>query len=105
MKIVLDYAGMRHLQFCRESSEPGDDCRHYAGAAPARAILVFHNGLDPASLVGAVVETVVTETVGGDDDVRAGNEGQPHTLLTIAQRVNGPPDETLSQVLEAGLHD
>lgn len=105
MKILLDYAATRYLQFCRESSVPGDDLRHYTSGAPARAILVFHNGLNPTSLVGAVVETEVSEAMGDAGDVRPGNEGQPHTLLTIAQRVNGPPDETLSRVLDGGLRD
>ncbi len=105
MKILLDFAGARRLVFCKETSVPGDDRRHYASAAPARAMIVFHNGLDPASLVAAVVEADVTSALGAAGDVRPGNEGLEHTLLTVDQRVNGPPDETLTRVLEAGLQD
>ena len=105
MKILLDFAGSRRLEFRKETSVPGDDRRHYTSAAPALAIIVFHNGLNPSELVAAVVEAEVTTEVGAAGDVRPGNEGRAHTLLTVGQRVNGPPDETLTQVLNAGLQD
>ncbi len=105
MKILLDRAGMSHLLFCKASSEPGDHRRHYASAAPARATLVFHNGLDPASLTGAVVEAQLESEIGLAGSVRPGNEGLPHTQFTITHRVNGPPDELLSRMLAGARQD
>jgi hypothetical protein len=31
--------------------------------------------------------------------------GRPHSKITVDQRVNGPPDNTLSQMLDAGRQD
>ena len=105
MKILLDFPGSRRLEFRKETSVPGDDRRHYTSAAPARAILVFHNGLNPSELVAAVVEAELSTEIGAAGDVRPGNEGREHTLVTVSQRVNGPPDETLTSVLAASLQD
>jgi len=66
------------------------------------AILVFHNGLDPESLTGAVVEALMASEIGVAGDVRHDNEVRPHTQFTASQRVNRPPDELLSRLLADG---
>ena len=102
MKLLLDHAGMVHLSFGRETS---DYCRHYLANAPARAIVVFDNGLNPEALTGAVVEAESGLEMGLVGLVRPHNVGWPHTKITITQRVDGPPDTLLSRLLAASLQD
>lgn len=102
MKLLLDHDGMSRLLFGWETR---DHRRHFVAKAPARVIVAFHNGLDPASLTGAVVEAQNGEEIGLAGRVRLGNGGRPHSKITVDQRVNGPPDNTLSQMLDAGRQD
>jgi hypothetical protein len=102
VKLLLDHAGMLQLLFGWETS---DYCLHYLVAAPTRAIVTFPNGLDPESLTGAVIEAQCGEAIGLAGRVRLGNVGQPHTILMVVERVNGPPDTTLSQLLADGPQD
>jgi hypothetical protein len=102
MKLLLDHAGMSRLLFGWETS---DYCLHYVAAAPARAIVVFPNGLDPEFLTGAVIEAQSVEGIGLAGRVRLDNVGQPHRKIMVIQRVNGPPDTTLSQMLAEGKQD
>ena len=90
------------LSFGRETS---DHCRHYLADAPARAIVVFDNGLNAESLTGAVVEAESGLEMGFAGYVRSCNVGRPHSKITISRRVNGPPDTMLSRLLSAGLQD
>jgi len=102
VKILLDHAGMLRLIYGWETS---DYSRHFLADPPARVIVAFLNGLDQELLTGAVVETLSAGEIGLAGRVRPGNEGKEHSKITIAERVNGPPDMTLSQLLDAGLQD
>ena len=102
MKILLDHFGMCRLSFGWETS---DYSRHFVASAPARFILAFPNGLDAASLSGAVVEAQTGEEIGSAGRVRLANVGLPHSTITVYQRVNGPPDTTLSQMLKDGRQE
>ena len=102
VKILLDHVGMTQLIFAWETS---DYCLHYVAAEPVRVIVAFPNGLEPELLTGAVVEAQSGEGLGLAGRVRAGNVGQLHTKIVIVERVNGPPDTTLSQMLANGLQD
>ncbi len=97
MKILLDHAGLARLLYGWETS---DYCLHYVAAAPARAIVAFPNGLDPESLTGSVVEAERGEGIGLAGRVRLSNVGRLHGKIMVMQRVNGPPDITLSQMLD-----
>jgi hypothetical protein len=99
VKILLDYLGMTRLLFGWETS---DYCLHYVAAEPTRVIVAFPNGLDPESLTGAVVEAQSGEGLGLAGRVRVGDVGQPHTKIVVVERVNGPPDITLSKMLDDG---
>ena len=105
MKLLLDHDGTARLEFCTETIEPGDRRLHFTAAAPARAIVVFHNGLDPARLAGAVVDAGSSLEIGFVSYVRLGNVGMEHSKISIFQRVDGPPDTMLSQVLAGALQD
>ena len=105
MKLLLDRDGTARLQFCSETIEPGDRRLHFTAAAPARAIVVFHNGLDPATLVGAVVDAGSSFEIGFVSYVRHSNVGVEHSKIAIYQRVDGPADTMLSQVLADALQD
>jgi hypothetical protein len=102
MKILLDHDGMLRLVYGWETS---DYSRHFVADAPARAVVAFLNGLDEELLTGAVVEGESGGEIGLAGRVRLGNEGREHSKITIAERVNGPPAMTLSQLLDAGLQD
>src|SRR5262252_3928966 len=102
MKILLDRAGMSRLDYGWETS---DYTRNFVAHAPARLIVAFLNGLDAESLAGAVVEVQSEEATGLAGRVRPGNVGKVHTMLMAYQRVNGPPDNTLSQIIDAGRQD
>lgn len=102
MKLLLDHDGMSRLIFGWETN---DYTRYFVADAPARVIVAFHNGLDAAALTGAVVETHSGEEIGLTGRVRLGNVGLPHSLITVNQRVDGPPDLTLSKMLSASQQD
>jgi len=102
MKILLDHAGMLRLVYGWETT---DYCRHYVAEAPARAVVDFLNGLDQGLLTGSVVEAQSGSEIGLAGRVRPGNEGREHTQVIISERVNGPPDMTLTQLLDEGLQD
>jgi hypothetical protein len=102
MKILLDHWGLLRLIYGWETS---DYSRHYVAVAPARVIVAFVNGLDTGLLTGAVVEVQGGAEIGLAGRVRPGNENREHSKLTIYERVNGPPDMTLSQALDASLKD
>jgi hypothetical protein len=102
VKLLLDDAGMSRLVFGRETS---DHCRYYVADAPARATVVFPNGLDPAKLTGAVVDADCGLEIGFIGYVRSSNVGLAHTKIAIYGRVVGPPDTMLSRMLAAGLQD
>jgi hypothetical protein len=102
MKILVDRDGMSRLRFGWETS---DYRVHYVADPPARAIVAFHNGLDPKALTGAVVDTENGEGIGLAGRVRSATVGKLHTMIMVTQRVNGPPDGTLSQMLDAGRQD
>ena len=108
VKLLLDHSGMARLIFCKltsEPGEPGDRQLHFTATAPARAIVVFHNRLNPAGLTGVVVDAKLGREVGFIGHVRAGNVGLEHSKISIYRRVDGPPDEVLSQVLADGQQD
>ena len=102
VKILLDRAGMSRLDYGWETS---DHTRNFVAKAPARVIVAFLNGLDAESLTGAVVEVQSGEATGLAGRVRPDSVGKPHTMIMAFQRVNGPPDNRLSQVIDAGQHD
>jgi hypothetical protein len=108
VKLLLDHAGMARLIFCKlttEPGDPGDRQLHFTASAPARAIVVFHNRLNPAGLTGAVLDAKIAREVGFIGYVRAGNVGLEHSKISIYRRMDGPPDQMLSQVLTDGLQD
>jgi hypothetical protein len=105
MKILLDRDGTVRLQFCSEIVETGDRQLHFTAAAPARTIIVFHNGLDPARLSGAVMDAGTSFETGPAGFVRPTNVGVEHSKIAFYERVNGPPDDTLSRILADGLQD
>jgi hypothetical protein len=102
LKVLLDHLGMLRLVFGWETS---DYSLCFVAYAPARAIVAFLNGLDPESLTGAVVEVQSGDEIGLAGRVRLGSVGKPHSKITVYQRVNGPPDTTLSQMLAEGRQD
>jgi hypothetical protein len=102
VKLLLDHAAMVRLYFGWETS---DHIRHYVADAPARATVVFHSGLDPAKLTGAVVDAECGLEIGFIGYVRSRNAALPHTKIAIYGLVVGPPDNTLSRMLDAGLQD
>ena len=102
MKVLLDPEGMTRLLYGWEAS---DYSRFFEADAPARVIVVFPSGLDASLLTGAVVEAVSSGEIGSVGRVRPGNKGQEYSQLVIYERVDGPPDVTLSQLLRAGLRD
>jgi hypothetical protein len=85
--------------------ETSDYTRNFVAKAPARVMVAFLNGLDAESLTGAVVEAQSGEATGLAGRVRPGNVGKSHTMIMAYQRVNGPPDSTLSQIIDAGRQD
>ena len=85
--------------------ETSGHCRRYLANAPARAIVVFDNGLNLEALTGAVVEAESGLEMGLVGFVRPRNVGLPHNKITISRRVDGPPDTMLSRLLAAGLQD
>jgi len=105
MKLLLDRNGMVRLQFCLETVEAGDRQLHFTAGEPARSIIVFHNGLDPAKLSGAVVDAGSSLEIGVDRHVRSANVGVEHSKIAVYERVNGPPENSLSQMLTDGLQD
>ncbi len=105
MKLLLDHDGTVRLHFCIETIAPGDRQLHFAATEPARSIIVFHNGLDPAKLAGAGVNAGSSFEIGLVGYVRSANVGVEHSKIAVYERVNGPPDNTLSRMLTDGLQD
>jgi hypothetical protein len=85
--------------------ETSDYTRHYVANAPAQVIVAFQSGLDATVLTGAVVEVQSGEEIGLAGRVPTSSVGEVYTTLLIVQRVNGPPDITLSQLLNDGRQD
>jgi hypothetical protein len=56
VKLLVGHDGTARLQFDTQTIEPGDRRLHFTAAALARAVVVLHNGIDLASLAGAVVD-------------------------------------------------
>jgi hypothetical protein len=102
VKILLDYPGLLRLVY---GWETGDYCRHFVADAPARVIVAFLNGLDEELLAGAVVEAQSGGEIGLAGRVRPGDEGREYSKVTIFERVNGPPEMTLTQLLDGSPKD
>jgi hypothetical protein len=105
MLLLLDTAGMARIAFARETTEHGDRRAYYTAAAPARAVVVFRNGLNADSLIHEVVEANFTTAPAPAGIARAGNEGKPHTIISVLRRVDRMADHVLWRVIEEGRQD
>jgi hypothetical protein len=105
MLIKIDRVALQHFKY-RTEDRTRDVRRYYCAIAPHRVVLVCRNGLDLNSLVDRVTDAATGREVGWRDFVRAGNEDQMHSKITI-YRVSRDArfDTTLSEVLRDSLHD
>jgi hypothetical protein len=83
MILRLDTPGMARLLFSTGTAKHGERRAYYTATAPARAVVVFRNGLDADSTVGEVVEAQVTTTAAPAGIARPGNEGKEHTIVSV----------------------
>jgi len=58
MRVSLDHHSLFGVSY---GWEVGDYSMHHLAAAPALAIVMFRNGLDPKALTWAVVEAQIAE--------------------------------------------
>src|SRR6266852_3085879 len=105
MILRLDTPGMARLLFSTGTAKHGERRAYYTATAPARAVVVFRNGLDADSMVGEVVEAQVTTTAAPAGIASPGNEGKEHTIVSVLRRVNDLADQIFWRVIEAGRQD
>lgn len=105
MLLLLDTPGLAQLLPSKGTSRLGNQRTYFAAAAPARAIVVFHRGLNAKRLAGMVVEAHVTTAAAPPGLARPGNSGKLHTIVSIWRLVLGRPEQTLSRVIQDGQRD
>ena len=105
MLLLLDAPGMALLLPSKGTARLGNQRTYFAAAAPARAIIVFHRGLNARRLAGMVVEAHVTTAAAPPGVSRPGNSGKLHTYVSVWRPVLGRPDQNLSRVIKEGLQD
>ncbi len=105
MLLLLDTAGLARLLVSKGTGRLGNQRTYFVAAAPARAVIVFHRGLNAKRLAGQVVEAHVTTATAPAGVARPGNEGKPHTIVSVWRPADGVASQTLSRVLEEGQRD
>ncbi len=105
MKLLLDTAGMARLLFSKGTGKLSGKRTYLSASAPARAVIVFYNGLDAMHLAGQVVEAKITTAAVPAGIARPGNEGKPHTIISVLQQVDSLADSRLWRVIEEGKQD
>ncbi len=105
MLLLLDAPGIARLLPSKGTSRLGNQRTYFAAAAPARAIIVFHRGLNARRLAGQVVEAHVTTAVAPPGLARPGNAGKLHTIVSVWRPVLGLADQTLSRMIAEGQRD
>lgn len=106
MRLLIDPAGQELLSYRTASGEHGDTRRYYCAAAPYRAIVVARNGVEVLALRGQVVDAQVGNDTGFREFVRAGNDGQQHSKITVYRVLPGQEhDATLSELIRQAPRD
>jgi len=96
---------MSRLTFSHERTDHGARRAYYIASAPARAVVVFRDGLEASKMIGDVVEVSVTTAVAPSGLARPGNAGKPHTVISVLRRVDTLAEQFLWYVIEGGKQD
>lgn len=95
MIVLIDRAGAEKFRYRTKLA----DRTYYCAAAPYRMVAVCKDYLDLHALIGQAVDAAIGWDDGWRDFVRAGNENQPHSKLTIYRASAQRAQRTLSQLL------
>lgn len=105
MLLLLDTGGMTRLLLSKRTAGLGSQRTYFVASAPARAVIVFHHGLNAKRLAGRVMEAHVTTAKAPLGIARPGNEDKQHTIVSVWRQVDGHADQALWRVFEEGQQD
>lgn len=81
--LLIDTPSQIRIGFVRETMEHGDRRAYYVAEAHWLAVVVLCNGLDLETVADKVVNADIAVAPAPATIARPGNEGKPHTIVSV----------------------
>lgn len=98
--LLIDTSSQIRIGFARETNKRGDHRAYYVAEAPWLAVVVLRHGLDLESVANKVVNAEIAVAPAPATIARPGNEGKPHTIVSVHSLSADLADFVLVLVME-----